>query len=151
MQCPFCKIDNDRVVDSRVIGSGTSIRRRRECLECERRFTTYERIETAPRMVVKKDFRREFFSREKILVGLTKACKKRGITPEQLEDITEKVEASIFEEYESEVETRVIGERVSTILKELDPVAFVRFASVYREFTEVEQFLHEVEELGPLS
>lgn len=147
MLCPFCKQDDDHVVDSRVIGEGRAIRRRRECISCHRRFTTYERIETAPRMVVKKDFRREFFSRDKILTGLTKACKKREITREQLETIVDRIENEIFEEYESEVDTRVVGEKVSRYLRALDPVAFVRFASVYREYTDVEQFLQEVQDL----
>jgi len=150
MQCPFCKQDDDHVVDSRVIGSGRVIRRRRECTACEKRFTTYERIETAPRMVVKKDFRREFFSRGKILTGLLKACKKRGISREQLEDVVDRIESEIFEEYEHEVDTRVVGEKVSRYLKELDPVAFVRFASVWREFSDPGQFVHSVRELDVL-
>ncbi len=140
MQCPFCRVDNDRVVDSRVIGEGTSIRRRRKCLECDRRFTTYERIETSPRIVVKKDQRREFFHREKILGGLRVACQKRDISEEQMDALVSKVESDVFEKYDNEVSTLVIGEQVADRLKELDQVAFVRFASVYREFTDVEQF-----------
>ena len=140
MQCPFCKVDNDRVVDSRVIGDGTSIRRRRKCLECDRRFTTYERIETAPRIVVKKDQRREFFHREKILSGVRVACQKRDVSEEQLEELVGQVENEVFEEFDNEVSTRVIGQRGSDRLQKLDQVAFVRFSSVYCEFTDVEQF-----------
>ena len=147
MQCPYCKADDDRVVDSRVIGAGSSIRRRRECLDCHKRFTTYERIERAPRIVRKKDLRREFFSREKILAGLVKACEKRAIAPEVLETTLDRIETEIFEESEGEVDSRSIGEKVSKHLRELDPVAFVRFASVYREYSNVEQFLQEVQKL----
>ena len=147
MQCPFCRVDKDRVVDSRLIGAGTSIRRRRECLACMRRFTTYERIETAPRIVLKKDSRREFFSREKILGGLTKACEKRNISPETLVGIVDRIESEVFEKCDREVATRVIGEMVSAYLRALDAVAFVRFASVYNEFSEAEQFRRACEDL----
>ena len=147
MQCPFCKKDNDRVVDSRVIGEGNSIRRRRKCLGCDKRFTTYERIEAAPRLVVKQDQRREHFNRDKILQGLRFACKKRPISEEQLEAIASRVETEVFEKYDNEVSTRSVGEHVSEILKEIDQVAYVRFASVYREFTDVEQFHEAVEPL----
>ena len=147
MKCPFCKKDNDRVVDSRVIGEGRSIRRRRKCLTCDKRFTTYERIEAAPRLVVKQDQRREHFNRDKILQGLRFACKKRPISEEQLESIASRVEAEVFEKYDNEVSTRSVGEHVSEILKDIDQVAYVRFASVYREFTDVEQFHQTVEPL----
>ena len=147
MQCPFCKKDNDRVVDSRVIGEGRSIRRRRKCLTCDKRFTTYERIEAAPRLVGKQDQRREHFNRDKILQGLRFACKKRPISEEQLESIASRVEAEVFEKYDNEVSTRSVGEHVSEILKDIDQVAYVRFASVYREFTDVEQFHQTVEPL----
>jgi len=140
MQCPFCKVDNDRVVDSRVIGEGSSIRRRRKCLECDRRFTTYERIETSPRLVVKKDQRREFFNRDKILAGLRVACQKRDISESQIDALVGQVESDVFERYDNEVSTRAIGEYVSRRLRKLDSIAFVRFASVYREFHAVEQF-----------
>ena len=140
MKCPFCKKDNDRVVDSRVIGEGRSIRRRRKCLTCDKRFATYERIEAAPRLVVKQDQRREHFNRDKILQGLRFACKKRPISEEQLESIASRVEAEGFEKYDNEVSTRSVGEHVSEILKDIAQVAYVRFASVYREFTDVEQF-----------
>ena len=147
MKCRFCKKDNDRVVDSRVIGEGRSIRRRRKCLTCDKRFTTYERIEAAPRLVVKQDQRREHFNRDKILQGLRFACKKRPISEEQLESIASRVEAEVFEKYDNEVSTRSVGEHVSEILKDIDQVAYVRFASVYREFTDVEQFHQTVEPL----
>ena len=147
MKCPFCKKDNDRVVDSRVIGEGRSIRRRRKCLTCDKRFTTYERIEAAPRLVGKQDQRREHFNRDKILQGLRFACKKRPISEEQLESIASRVEAEVFEKYDNEVSTRSVGEHVSEILKDIDQVAYVRFASVYREFTDVEQFHQTVEPL----
>ena len=147
MQCPICKVENDRVVDSRLIGEGNAIRRRRQCLKCRRRFTTYERIETAPRMVVKKDLRRELFSRGKILNGMMRACEKRNISVEQLESLVSKIESEIFEECDSEVSSRIIGEKVSESLRVLDQVAFVRFASVYREFTDAHQFLQA---LAPL-
>lgn len=151
MQCPFCRFDNDRVVDSRVIGDGRAIRRRRECLECQKRFTTYERIEVSPRMVVKKDDRREFYSRSKVLAGLVKACKKRNVTKEQLEAIVDKVEIEVFEESGSDIDSHSIGEKVTAHLRALDKVASVRFASVYRDFKDVEDFLHEVEDLAPVS
>ncbi len=144
MQCPFCRDDNDRVVDSRVIGEGRTIRRRRKCSSCDRRFTTYERIEASPRIVVKKDMRREFFNRDKILRGLRIACQKRAISEERLEELVSAVEADVFERYDNEVSARVIGEAVSDQLRQVDQIAFVRFASVYREFTDVQQFYQEV-------
>lgn len=142
MKCPSCKADNDRVVDSRVIGDGNAIRRRRRCLKCERRFTTYERIESAPRFVVKKGQRRELFNRDKMLAGMLRACEKRKISSEQLETVAARIESEIFEQFDHEVSSHTIGEKVSEALKNLDQVAFVRFASVYREFTDIRQFLH---------
>lgn len=144
MQCPFCRVDRDRVLDTRSIGDGNAIRRRRECLACEKRFTTYERVEVPPRMVIKKDQRRELFNREKMLAGMVKACEKRNLSLEQLEEVASRIEADIFATYDSEVSSSVVGEKVSQALKELDHVAFVRFASVYREFTDVTQFLEEL-------
>jgi transcriptional repressor NrdR len=151
MQCPICRVDNDRVVDSRLIGEGNVIRRRRECAGCKRRFTTYERIEKSPRLVVKKDQRREFFDRQKILGGMMKACQKRRISPAELEAVTEAIESEIYEEFDGEVPTAVIGEKVSEALKKLDQVAFVRFASVYRDFTDVQQFQQVLALLTQLS
>jgi transcriptional repressor NrdR len=147
MQCPVCKVDDDRVVDSRVIREGNSIRRRRKCQSCRRRYTTYERIETTPRLVIKKDQRRELFSREKLYAGLRIACQKRSISDGVIHRIIDRIEADLFEQFEDEVPTRVIGEMASQALKGLDHVAYVRFASVYREFTDVKQFY---EELAPL-
>lgn len=149
MRCPFCKVDKDRVVDSRVIDEGMTIRRRRECLECQRRFTTYEKIEATPRMVAKKDGRREFFSRQKILDGLVKACEKRAISSEALEGVVDRIEAEAFAEGENDVPSRLIGEKVSRCLRELDLVAYVRFVSVYREYQDVSQFRLELEEIEP--
>lgn len=144
MQCPFCRVDEDRVLDSRSIGEGSAIRRRRKCLACGKRFTTYERTEVPPRVVIKKDSSRELFSRDKILAGLIKACHKRNISLHELENIAAKIEAEIYEEYDSEVSTKVVGEKVSEALKALDHVAYVRFASVYRDFKDVKEFLGEL-------
>lgn len=144
MQCPFCRTDEDRVVDSRTIGDGNAIRRRRKCLACGKRFTTYERTEEPPRVVVKKDSSRESFSRVKILDGMIKACQKRNISLHDLESLAARIEAEIFEEHDSEVSTKVIGEKVSEALKKIDHVAYVRFASVYREFKDLNAFLEEL-------
>ena len=150
MRCPYCKTDDDRVIDSRSIGEGSAIRRRRKCLACAKRFTTYERAEVAPRRVIKKDMSRESFKREKVLKGLMRASEKRNISMEQLEDIVSQVESRIFEEHDSDVSTKLIGEIVIQALKAVDHVAYVRFASVYREFKDIEQFLQEVVSLaGP--
>jgi transcriptional repressor NrdR len=147
MRCPFCKVDQDRVVDSRASSDGFAIRRRRECEACTRRYTTYERIEESPLRVIKKDERREPFDRRKILLGLIKACEKRPIPIAALEAITERIENRVLEEYESEVPVAYIGELVMAELKQLDQVAYVRFASVYREFKDISEF---VEELKPM-
>lgn len=147
MRCPFCKVDDDKVVDSRASNDGFAIRRRRECVPCGRRYTTYERIEESPLRVVKKDQRREPFERRKILLGLIKACEKRPIPIAALEAITERVENRVLEEYESEVPVTYIGELVMEELKALDQVAYVRFASVYREFQAITDF---VDELRPM-
>lgn len=150
MRCPYCKTDDDRVIDSRSIGEGSAIRRRRKCLACAKRFTTYERAEVAPLRVIKKDMSRESFKREKVLKGLIRASEKRNISMEQLEDIVSQVESRISEEHDSDVSTKLIGEIVIQALKAVDHVAYVRFASVYREFKDIEQFLQEVVSLaGP--
>lgn len=141
MQCSVCKQDNDRVVDSRTCSSGGAIRRRRECLACGRRFTTYERAEAATRIVIKKDGRREDFSRDKALRGLRIACQKRPISEDKLGGIVDRIEAELFGDSDREVATREIGEKVMEELKALDKVAYVRFASVYREFTDVGEFV----------
>jgi transcriptional repressor NrdR len=144
MRCPFCKVDDDKVVDSRASNDGFAIRRRRECVACSRRYTTYERIEESPLRVVKKDESREPFERRKILLGMIKACEKRPISIAALEEITERVENRVLEEYESEVPVTYIGELVMEELKALDQVAYVRFASVYREFQDVAEFMDEL-------
>jgi transcriptional repressor NrdR len=144
MRCPFCAEQEDRVVDSRVNRDGLMIRRRRECLGCQRRYTTYERVEEILPAVVKKDGRREPFDRGKILQGLKKACEKRPVPVAVLEDIADRVEKRVQELGEAEVQSRVIGEEVMTQLHHVDQVAYVRFASVYREFKDVTQFLDEL-------
>ena len=144
MRCPSCKADNDRVVDSRSSREGAVIRRRRECLACGRRYTTYEQIEEAQLRVVKKDGTRVPFDRNKILSGLLKACEKRPVSMATLEDATATIERELLERYEREVPSLAIGELVINRLRDLDKVAYVRFASVYKEFKDVEQFLEEL-------
>ena len=146
MRCPVCRGGETKVVDSRISHS-SEIRRRRECLECSKRFTTYEQIEKAPLHVVKKDGTRVPFDRDKIRTGLEKACYKRSVSTEQIEEILTLVEQEMEEEFDREVHSRYIGEKVCAYLKEVDKVAFVRFASVYREFKDVNDF---VEELGTM-
>jgi len=147
MKCPFCGSMDTRVLDSRPTLDGTAIRRRRECSFCGKRFTTYERYEEAPVLVVKKDGRREKFDREKIKNGMIKACEKRPVTYEQIEEAVNRICLKLREEGSFEVETKRIGELVMEELKKLDQVAYVRFASVYRDFREVDQFLEIVKEL----
>ncbi len=141
MRCPFCSHLEDKVVDSRESKEGEVIRRRRECLSCGRRFTSYERIDQIPHMVVKKDGRRERFDREKVMKGLLLACQKRPVPTKVLEGLVDKVEAMVHESPDRELATEAIGEFVMQSLKQLDGVAFVRFASVYREFKDVDQFM----------
>jgi transcriptional repressor NrdR len=145
MRCPFCRVDNDRVIDSRAGDDGASIRRRRECLDCKKRFTTYERVERQMLSVVKKGGDREPFEREKIKRGLAKACWKRPITADQIEIAVSALESELYGTYETEVPSRVLGERVMELLRGLDQVAFVRFASVYREFKDIRDFVEELE------
>jgi transcriptional repressor NrdR len=141
VRCPFCGENEDRVIDSRVSREGDVIRRRRECVGCERRFTTYERVEEILPMVVKKDGSREAFDRLKIMNGLKRACEKRPISMETLEKITDGVEAKLQEEGRKEVPSQEIGAHVMASLRSLDVVAYVRFASVYREFRDVDEFM----------
>ncbi len=148
MRCPYCGHLEDKVVDSREAGEGQATRRRRECLGCSRRFTTYERIEEILPAVVKKDGRREPFDRKKILEGLTRACQKRPVSAAQIEALIAAVERQVQELGEKEVPSRVVGEAVMARLRELDPVAFVRFASVYRSFEDVGDFMSELEGLA---
>ena len=141
MRCPYCSENEDRVIDSRVSREGDVIRRRRECVGCERRYTTYERVEEMLPLVVKKDGRREAFDRLKITSGLKKACEKRPISAEVIEKIADGIEARFQEEGGKEVASGEIGEAVMEALQDLDPVAYVRFASVYREFRDVDEFM----------
>jgi len=148
MRCPFCKTGESRVVDSRSLDNGSTIRRRRECFSCGRRFTTYERLEEIPLWVIKKDGRRELFSRDKILTGIMKACEKRPTALETLSDMVDEIERELREQPETEVSSKVIGQMVMDRLLQLDKVAYVRFASVYREFKDVGEILDCLEELG---
>jgi len=147
MRCPFCNSNKDKVLDSREKGDGLVVRRRRECLACKKRFTTYERIEEIPFMVVKKDKRREPFDRRKILAGLVKACEKRPISITKLEEIVDEIEQEITDRIGKEIKGTEIGEKVIKKLFELDEIAYVRFASVYRQFKDINQFMTELKEL----
>jgi transcriptional repressor NrdR len=147
VKCPFCGHLEDKVVDSRSSKEGDAIRRRRECLKCEARFTTYERVEEVLPLVVKKDGRREPFDRQKILQGLLKACEKRPVGIVALEDAVSKIEKKLQESGEKEILSSVIGEEVMHALHKLDQVAYVRFASVYREFKDINEFMEELREL----
>jgi transcriptional repressor NrdR len=147
MKCPFCQHLEDKVVDSREARTGDLVRRRRECLKCNRRFTTYERIDEIPYMVIKKDGRREKFDRQKILQGLLKACEKRPVPVGKLESIVDEAEAFVSETSERERTTTEIGELLMNRLKKLDKVAYVRFASVYLDFKDVKEFMDELKGL----
>ena len=147
MKCPFCGSFDNRVIDSRESKDGLTIRRRRKCLNCNKRFTTYERVEEVPYMVIKKDGRREPFDRNKLLHGLLKACEKRPISVKKLEKIADEVESMLQEKPEKEILTSEIGQYLMQKLKTLDKVAYVRFASVYREFKDVIEFKKELENL----
>lgn len=147
MKCPFCSFIDNKVIDSRLTKDGDVIRRRRECLDCGRRFTTYERVEEMLPLVVKKDGRRETFDRNKILTGIIKACEKRPISITVIEKTVDSIEASFTDVGEREVPCSMIGEKVMEHLKELDEVAYVRFASVYRSFKDINEFMAELKEL----
>jgi transcriptional repressor NrdR len=147
MRCPFCSHIEDRVVDSREAKIGDVIRRRRECAKCGRRFTTYERLDEIPHMLVKKDGRREKFDRQKLLAGLLKACEKRPISTGKLEEIVNQAEAYVAESPDRERSTKAVGELVMNRLKKLDKVAYVRFASVYLDFKDVREFMDELKDL----
>lgn len=147
MRCQYCGYLDSRVIDSRPTEEGTSIRRRRECMRCGRRFTTYEKIETTLVMVVKKDMRREAFAPEKIKAGLMHACQKRPVSMKDIDGIVEKVEKAVYSSGEDEFSSRRIGELVMEELKKIDEVAYVRFASVYRQFTDVSSFMDELNKL----
>jgi len=147
MKCPYCGYHETKVVDSRPVDEGTTIRRRRECNKCRKRFTTYEKIECIPLMVVKKDGRRETFDRNKILNGLIKATEKRPVSMDSLEKIIDSIEKELYNLMEKEITTACIGEMIMESLKDLDEVAYVRFASVYRQFKDINTFVEEVSKL----
>lgn len=150
MRCPFCDSADTKVIDSRPTEEGHAIRRRRGCDKCNKRFTTYEKVEETILMVIKKDGRREAFDRTKILNGIIKACEKRPVSMAQMENIVSEIEKTISNTMEKEIESYDIGEHIMTHLKEVDEVAYVRFASVYRQFTDVNTFVKEIEKLiGP--
>lgn len=147
MNCPFCGHLNDKVIDSRESKEGDAIRRRRQCLACDRRFTTYERIDEVPYMVVKKDGRREKFDRQKVLAGLLKACEKRPVSMGRLSELVDRVEAKVTDSADREISTIDIGEMLMETLRGLDKIAYVRFASVYRDFQDEEAFFNELKTL----
>ena len=147
MKCPYCRYKEDKVVDSRSSSEGNSVRRRRECLKCERRFTTYEYIEHIPLLVVKKDGRRESFDRNKILSGIIKACEKRPVSLQKMEDVVTSIERIVMRKYEKEIPASVLGELIMEKLAAIDDVAYVRFASVYRQFKDVNQFMKELQDI----
>ena len=147
MKCPFCGHENTRVIDSRPADDNNSIRRRRVCDECDKRFTTYEKVETIPLIIIKKDNNRETYDRSKIEAGVLRACHKRPISAAQITQLIDEVETDIFSREEKEVSSAVIGELVMNKLKDLEAVAYVRFASVYRQFTDVGNFMKELETL----
>lgn len=144
MRCPYCGNKNDSVIDSRISKNGSSVRRRRECLKCKRRFTTYEYVERIPLMVIKKDGRREPFEREKLISGIVKACEKRPVSVERIERLVDDIERRLEKKYEQEVRSKDIGEYVMNSLHDVDEIAYVRFASVYRQFKDVNQFVKEL-------
>ena len=148
MKCPFCDDVEDKVVDSRMAKEGEVIRRRRECLSCKRRFTTYERVEETMPVVVKKDGRREPFDRSKIVSGVKKACEKRPISMATIESVADRIEKRLQELGETEIASPLVGEEVMKELSQLDQVAYVRFASVYREFKDIDQFMDEIKALA---
>lgn len=147
MNCPFCGSNEDKVVDTRSARGGRAVRRRRECLDCKKRYTTYEYVESIVLTVVKKDKRREPFDRQKLMNGITTACKKRPVSLEQIENIVEEIENELQNLSQIEIDSREIGERVMRKLHDVDEVAYVRFASVYRQFKDVSQFMEELKGL----
>lgn len=147
MKCPFCAYNESKVIDSRPTDEGVSIRRRRECLKCGERFTTYERLENVPIMIIKKDKTRQPFSREKVLNGMLRACEKRPVSLNDLEKIVDEIEEKIHSSFKREITSKEMGEMVIQKLKELDEVAYVRFASVYRQFKDINTFMAELNKL----
>ncbi len=147
MKCPFCAHNEDKVIDSRSSNEGKSVRRRRECEKCKKRFTTYEYIEEVPLMVIKKDGRRESFDRNKIISGIMKACEKRPVSVEKIESVVDRVEKELQKSFDKEVKAQIVGNLVMEHLHKLDEVAYVRFASVYRQFKDINQFMKELKDL----
>lgn len=146
MKCPYCSAEDTRVIETRE--AGESLRRRRECLECKQRFTTYERIEQQQLRIVKRDGSRETFDRNKLLKGITVACEKRPVTNEQIEDAVQAVERALRQKSESEIPSKLIGEEMMKVLRQIDEVAYIRFASVYKQFTDVKSFQEEIQSMG---
>lgn len=147
MKCPFCSHDDTRVVDSRLGKEGNNIRRRRECIDCERRFTTYERVEETLPLVIKKDGRREAFDRQKIISGIQRACEKRPVSISTIEKVVDQMELSLQESGEKDIDASRIGEAVMSALQSIDEVAYVRFASVYRQFRDINEFMSELKDI----
>ncbi len=147
MKCPYCADQEDKVIDSRPTDDGTTIRRRRECLNCHKRYTTYEKVESLPILVVKKDGSRQPYEREKVQKGILRACEKRNVSVDQLERLVDSIEAQIYNSLEREITTEFIGELVMEKLRDLDEVAYVRFASVYRHFKDINTFMSELDKL----
>ncbi len=147
MRCPFCGKENTRVIDSRPAEDGLSIRRRRQCDECEKRFTTYEKVETIPLVVIKKDNTREPYDREKITSGVFRSCHKRPISVSQINQVVDEIENALYNMEEKEIPSSLIGQMLMEKLRDLDPVAYVRFASVYREFKDVDSFMDELKSI----
>ncbi|ADL42343.1 ATP-cone domain protein [Caldicellulosiruptor obsidiansis OB47] len=147
MRCPFCGYEDSKVVDTRPTDEGRTIKRRRECLKCQKRFTTYEKVERQPILVIKKDNRREEFDRNKILNGIIKACQKRPVSIEQMNKIVDEIENEIYNSMREEISSREIGEMVMEKLKKIDEISYVRFASVYRQFKDINTFIEELQKL----
>lgn len=147
MRCPNCNVDNDRVIDSRPVLNGEAIRRRRECLNCGQRFTTFEYIEQIPLMVIKSDGRREPYNREKLIKGIVLACRKRPISQEKIQEIVNLIEKEMIDNNQLEIESKYLGERVLDYLKKIDEVAYVRFASVYKNFQSIDEFINEIKKI----
>ena len=147
MKCPFCNFDDTRVVDSRLGKEGNNIRRRRECIECEKRFTTYERVEETLPLVIKKDGRREVFDRQKIISGIQRACEKRPVSIATIEKVVDQMEVTLQESGEKEIDASRIGEAIMEALQSIDEVAYVRFASVYRQFRDINEFMSELTDI----
>ena len=147
MRCPYCGFADSKVIDSRPAEEGAAIRRRRECIKCAKRFTTYEKVESLPIIVIKKDKTRELFDREKLLAGLMRACEKRPVSTQKLDLLVDKIESDLYNTLKREISSTEIGEKVMEGLKDIDEVAYVRFASVYRQFKDVNTFIAEVNKL----